>query len=246
MDRMLYVAMTGAKQTMLAQAANTNNLANANTTGFRADFAAFRSMPVFGPGHPSRAYSMTERPGTDFEAGPINATGRNLDVAIRDKGFLAVQGVDGTEGYTRSGYLRVSDGGLLTTASGLPVIGDGGPISIPPASDIQIASDGTVSILPEGAEVGNEEVVARIKLVNPDETQLFKGLDGLIRQKNGEAAPADAQVRVVTGSLEGSNVNISEALVNMIDLARHYEMQVKMMNSADKNAESTSQLMRLS
>ncbi len=245
MDRMLYIAMTGAKQNVYAQAINNNNLANASTTGFRSDFATFRSMPVFGEVIPARAYSMAERPGTNFVNGPVNSTGRSLDVAVAGEGWLAVQASDGKEAYTRAGDLQVTATGLLTGPSGLPVLGDGGPITIPAASTIQIGNDGTLSILPEGAVAGQETVVGRLKLVNPDFKELYKGDDGLMRLKSGDAAPADAQVRLISASLEGSNVNVAEALVNMIDLQRQFEMQVKMMQNADKNSEYASQMMRL-
>lgn len=246
MDRMLYLAMTGAKQMMTAQAVNTNNLANASTTGFKADLEQFRSMPVFGPGLPSRVYAMSERPGTDFTPGPINTTGRPLDVAVRGQGWMAVQAPDGTEAYTRAGDLRIDSNGLLVTGAGHPVLGDGGaPIAIPPAEKLEIGVDGTISIRPVGQEASTLAEVDRIKLVNPNYQDLSKGEDGLMRLANGELAPADAAVQLASGALEGSNVNTVEAMVNMIELARQYETQVKMMRAAKDNDEATSQMMRL-
>ena len=245
MDRSLYVAMNGAKQTMLAQAANTNNLANATTTGFRADLAAMRSMPVFGDGQPSRVYAMAERPATDFESGPINTTGRDLDIAINGEGWIAVQGPDGNEAYTRAGNLRISTAGLVVTGSGYPVLGEGGPISLPPADKIEINDDGTITVVPTGQGPNTIAVADRIKLVNPETDQLVKGTDGLIRLKEGEEAEADADVNIVSGALEGSNVNTIEAMVNMIDLARRFEMQVKMMKAAESNDEADASLLKL-
>jgi flagellar basal-body rod protein FlgF len=245
MDRMLYIAMSGAKQTMLATAVNNNNLANVSTTGFRADLAQFRSMPVYGPGHPTRVYAMTERSGTDFSQGALNQTGNELDVAINGDGFIAVQAADGREAYTRAGNLRLTSDGLLLTGSGQPVIGDGGPITIPPAGKIDIASDGTISIRPIDGGQAQPEVIDRIKLVRPAVNELQKGEDGLIRLKSGEEAIADADVKLIAGSLESSNVNIAETLVNMIDLARQFEMQVKLMKDAETNADATRQLLQL-
>ena len=174
MDRMLYVSMSGAKQTMLAMAANSHNLANVNTTGYKADFSAFRSMPVFGEGLPSRVYAMAERPGVDLASGMINSTGRELDMAIKGDGWIAVQASDGTEAYTREGNLQVSENGLLTTGTGHLVLGNSGPIAIPPAQKIEIAADGTISIHPLGQAPNALAVVDRIKLVKPEHNKMEK------------------------------------------------------------------------
>ncbi len=245
MDRMLYVAMSGAKQIMLAQAVNNNNLANVSTAGFRADLDAFRSMPVFGPGYPSRVYTMTERPGTDMSAGALTTTGRELDVAVNGQGWIAVQAPDGSEAYTRAGDLRVSVNGQLETGAGHPVMGNGGPIAVPPFDKIEIGSDGTISILPIGQAPSALAVVDRIKLVNPLQRDMEKGVDGLMRVKGSDAAP-DATVSLAGGVLESSNVNAVEAMVKMIELSRHYETQIKMMRVAQENDVAATQMMRMS
>mgnify|MGYP000214465280 CR=1 FL=1 len=244
MDRMLYISMNAAQQTMLAQATNSNNLANANTIGFRQDFEQFRSQPVFGEGLPTRVYSMTERPATDYQQGTIQTTGRNLDISIQGEGFLAVQGKDGREGYTRSGDLQVLASGQLVTGTGLPVMGEGGPIAIPPAKEIEIGSDGTISIRPIGAESNELAVLDRIKLVKPEHSNVFKDTDGLMRMRDGGNAPIDATIKVASGTVESSNVNTVGALVNMIELQRKYEMQVKMMKSADDNSAASARLLQ--
>ncbi len=245
MDRMLYVAMSGAKQTMLAQASNSHNMANANTTGFRADLAAFRSMPVFGPGAPSRVYAMMESPGVDTTNGAINTTGRELDVAIKGDGWIAVQAVDGTEAYTRAGNLRIEDGGILMTAGGVAVLGNGGPIALPPAEKIEIGTDGTISIQGIGQSPSTLTVLDRIKLVKVDPALLIKGNDGLMRLKDGNVAGADATMSLVSGALETSNVSVVESMVNMIVLARQYETQVKMMKTAEETDNASTQLLSL-
>ena len=245
MDRMLYVSMTGAQQTMMAQIANNNNLANANTTGFRADLNAFRSIPVQGPGYQSRAYAMMERDNVDFTQGMVRSTDRELDVAVNGNGWIAVQARDGSEAYTRAGNLSIQQGGILVTGDGLPVLGNGGPINIPDADSINIGLDGTISVKPIGAAANAQVVVDRIKLVKPDTASLYKGEDGLIRLNNGVVADADASVRVTAGSLETSNVNTVNALVNMISLSRQYESQVKMMKQAGDLETSSDQLLRL-
>jgi flagellar basal-body rod protein FlgF len=246
MDKLLYVAMSGAQQTMLAQTANTHNLANVTTTGFQADLSAFRSMPVFGDGAPTRVYSMAERPGVDFTSGSLQSTGRDLDVAVQGEGWIAVQAPDGTEAYTRAGELRMDETGLLTNGAGHPVLGNGGPVVIPPASKIAIGGDGTISIQPMGEAVTTLAVIDRIKLVNPPHDQLYKADDGLLRTMDGAPAAADGAVKVVGGALETSNVNAVEAMVNMINLTRQYEMQVKMMSTAEENDNATNQLLRMS
>lgn len=246
MDRMLYVAMSGAKQTMLAQTSNSNNLANVNTTGFRADLAAFRSMPVYGSGEPTRVYAMAERPGVDTTNGALTTTGRDLDVAIKDDGWIAVQAKDGSEAYTRAGNLNIEDGGILRTASGLPVIGNGGPIALPPSEKIEIGSDGTISIQGIGQTPSTLTVLDRIKLVKIDAASLVKGADGLMRMADGGVAQADATVNLVSGALENSNVSAVDAMVNMIALARQYETQIKMMKTAEDTDNAATQLLSLS
>lgn len=245
MDRMLYLAMSGAKQTMQAQAASTNNLANVNTTGFKADLAAARSMPVFGEGHASRVYAMTERPGINYAAGTAQFTGNELDFAINGDGFIAVQTADGGEAYTRRGDMKINANGLLENGAGQLVMGEGGPIALPPAEKIQIGVDGIITIQPLGQGVNTLAEVDRIKLVNPVLTDIQKGEDGLFRMKDGSEAQADAVVQVIPGSLESSNVNAVAEMVNMINLQRQFEMQVKAMKAVEENDESATQMMRM-
>lgn len=245
MDRSLYVAMSGAKQTLLAQTLNANNLANTQTTGFKSDLEQFRSMPVFGPGFPSRVYAMTENPGMNMAPGSIQTTGRNLDVAINGSGWIAVQGQDGRESYTRAGNLRVTPEGLLQTGTGLKVLGNGGPIAIPPADKLTIGLDGTISIIPLGDNASTLAVVDRIKLVNPPLDDLDKKSDGLIYLKNGTVAEPDANVSLLQGALEGSNVNAISAMVEMIELARNFELQTKVMTQTDENSGVSAKLMQM-
>lgn len=247
MDKALYISMSGAKQSMIAQQAHSNNLANVNTTGFKNDFAQARSMPVFGEHHPTRAYAMTERPGTNFQQGPLNETGRELDVAIKGEGWIAVQAPDGSEAYTRAGDLQTDSNGILRTGAGLAVLGNGGPIAIPPSAKMEIGADGTISVIPLGQPADALAEVDRIKLVNPDNDQIEKGLDGLIRIKEGNPAAAlDANVRLESGFLEGSNVNAVESLTEILSLARQYELHVKVMSTADQNSEAAARLLQIS
>jgi len=245
MDRMIFVAMSGAKETLLAQSNNSNNLANASTPGFQADLQQFRSMPVFGDGYPSRVYGMNERPGVDFKHGAVVHTGRDLDVAINGDGWFAVQSRDGSEAYSRRGDLKVDANGLLTTGNGLPVIGNSGPIAIPPAEKIEIASDGTISIRPLGQGAGELAEIDRIKMVAPSLEGMEKGADGLMRQRDGQLLEPDAEIQLATGSLESSNVNIVDSMVDMIDFSRRFEMQVKMMKTAEQTDESSASIMRI-
>ncbi|OUR82834.1 flagellar basal-body rod protein FlgF [Cycloclasticus sp. 46_120_T64] len=246
MDTSLYVAMNGAKQALLGQAVNSHNLANANTTGFKADLAQFRSMPVFGAGLPLNVYAMAERPGFDFNHGSIQQTGRELDVAIKGDGWIAVQTDDGSEAYTRAGDLRVSPDGLLMTGTGLAVMGDGGAVTLPAAKKIEIGNDGTISIIALGGDASTLATIDRIKLVNPALADITKGEDGLFRLKSGAEAEASADVSLLSGAVEGSNVSTVDAMVTMIDLARNFELQVKMMKTVSENEAASAQLMRLS
>jgi flagellar basal-body rod protein FlgF len=245
MDRVLYLSMSGAKQTMLAQAASNNNLANANTTAFRADFSDFRAMPVYGPGHPTRVYAMTERPASDMRPGVVQTTGRDLDMAIQGAGWFAVQAADGREAYTRAGDLRIAAGGLLTNGAGQVMLGNGGPIVLPPADKVEIGVDGTISIVGVGQPATSLTVIDRIKLVNPDTRAMVKGADGLMRMKDDSLAEPSGDVRLATGALESSNVNVVEALVQQIALARQYELQVKMMRAAGEIDAASTQMMKM-
>ena len=245
MDRSLYIAMSGAKQTLLAQASNANNLANSQTTGFKSDFEQFRAMPVFGPGYPSRVYAMAERPGSDFSAGPIHTTGNDLDIAIKGEGWFAVEGENGKEAYTRSGDLRITPEGRLETGSGKAIYGDDGPISIPPAEKIDIGTDGTISIIPLGENETTVAVIGRIKMVKPDLDNLEKRSDNLIYTKDGSVLAANVDVHLIQGALEGSNVNTVSALVEMIELARNFELQTKVMKNIDDNSGVSAKLMQM-
>jgi flagellar basal-body rod protein FlgF len=245
MDEMIYLAMTGAKQTEYAQAINSNNLANVSTTGFRADLHSFSSAPIDGPGVGSRINAVVESYGTDFSQGAVTSTGRNLDVAIQGAGFLAVQSSDGSEAYTRAGDLRIGSGGLLETGAGLLVIGNGGPVAIPPNNSLLIGTDGTVSVQPIGQGPETLATIDRIKLVNPDIRLLAKGSDGLFRLPNDDTASADASVRLTSGVLEQSNVNVAKTLVNMIELSRQYEMQINVIKTAKEDADAAAQIMRV-
>ncbi|HEX4152477.1 MAG TPA: flagellar basal body rod protein FlgF [Steroidobacteraceae bacterium] len=243
MDRGLYVAMTGAKQIMLAQAVNNHNIANLNTVGFRADSVSLYSQPIYGPGFPTRVNSVAGDSGTDFSSGVMQSTGRPLDVAVNGKGYIAVQGTDGKEAYTRAGDLRITADGNVTTASGLPVLTESGPLNVPPSTTVTVGSDGTVSVLPLGLTPLGVSPTDRIKLVNPPEKDLQKGNDGLLRLKSGGTADVDPNVTLTSGMLESSNVNAAQSLLNMIQLQRLYELQVKSMNSTDQNEQTAQQLM---
>lgn len=248
MDKSLYIGMSGAKQSMLAQRAHANNLANANTTGFKRDFAQARSMPVFGEHFPTRAYAMTERPGTDLSAGAMMETGRKLDVAVEGDGWLSVQNVFGEEVFSRSGSLQIDVNGLLRNANGDLVLGNGGPVALPPFDNVQIGADGTVSVVPVGGPPDQLVAVDRLKLVNPPQDALEKGEDGYIRRKADQqldgVEPPDANLRVSTGFLEASNVNAVEEMISNMQLQRQFEMQVKLMTTANDNSEAAARLLQ--
>jgi flagellar basal-body rod protein FlgF len=246
MDRLIYTAMTGAKHILEQQATTSHNLANSTTTGFRAQLDSFRAVPVISEGLPTRAYVVDATVGTDFSTGSMQITGRDLDVAVQGKGWLVVQAEDGTEKLTRHGSLKVSENGVLQTQSGLNVVGDGGPITIPPEVTIAFAKDGTISSIPMGTKPNAVQVIGRLKLVNPPEANLVRDADGLFRTNDGNVPDADAAVTVAGGMLEGSNVNVVESMVTMINLARQFEMQMKLLTNAESNATKASQILTLS
>ena len=241
MDRMIYIAMTGAKHTLGQQAAVSNNIANVNSTGFREEMHKLRAVEVKTDALPSRAFVVDANIATNFEAGALQYTGGTFDVAVEGKGWLAVQGPDGTEAYTRDGSLEVSANGILQTRKGLPVIGDGGPITIPPDTEIVIGRDGTISAIEPGGAVVNQ--VAQLKLVNPPEPDLERGGDGLFRLRDGGVAPADENVKVAGGYVEMSNVSVVDQLVQMISLGRQFEMQTRMIQTAEQNDQAASRLL---
>jgi flagellar basal-body rod protein FlgF len=245
MDRLIYTAMTGAKHIMEQQATVSNNLANATTTGFRAQLDSFRAVPVVSDGLPTRTFVVDATVGHDFRAGPTQETGRALDVAVQGDGWIAVQRPDGAEGYTRHGSLKLSENGVLQTQSGLNVLGDGGPISIPPDVVITIGKDGTVSTVNSGEAPGVSTVLGRIKLVNPPQESLVRGDDGLFGVKGGGAVEADANVAVLGGALEGSNVNAVDSMVNMISLARQFELHMNLLKHAESNAAKATEFLAL-
>jgi flagellar basal-body rod protein FlgF len=245
MDRSLYVAMTGATQLMRAQTEVAHNLANADTVGFKAQMSAFQALPVQGPGLPTRINGVAQGEGVDLRSGGQIETGRELDVAVQGDGWVAVQAADGSEAYTRAGNLQLTPDGLLTDTRGNLVLGDGGPISIPQSSQMNIGVDGTVSVVPMGQTPDTIAAVGRIKLVNPAANQLALGSDGLMHLAGGGSAEADPAVTIKSGVLESSNVNPSQTLVQMIELSRQYELQVKAIKSADDNAQSATRLLQL-
>jgi len=238
---MIYLSMSGAKATMQRQDVLANNLANVSTVGFRAELQAFRAVPVEGSGASTRVYALESTPGYDATPGVVNGTGRKLDVAMKGNAWLAVQGLDGTEAYTRGGSLDLSADGTLTTRSGLPVLGDGGPIQVPANSEVNIAADGTVSA--RGAN-GRSTAVGKLKLVTP-ETPLQRSEDGLFRAADGDLT-ADATARLQDGALEGSNVSPVETMVSMISAARQFEAQMKMLQTAEADEKAAAQLLSMS
>jgi len=243
MDRMIYTAMTGANAAQHRQQLLSNNLANASTPGFRAELATFRAVPVRGDGTTSRVFALEATAGHSDAPGPVTNTGRNLDVAVRGGSYLSVQGLDGTEAYTRAGALEVNPEGTLVSAQGLPVLSDGGPLTVPAGAQVDIGEDGTVTARVPGQP---GQALGRLKLVTPDdENRLRRGEDGLFRPVQGDTLNADATARVQSGALEGSNVNPIEAMVGMIAVARQFEVQMRMLQNGEKNDQTAAQLLSL-
>ena len=253
MDRLIYTAMTGASQTLGRQAAVAHNLANVTSTGYRAEEHRLRAVQVIpggNPGNPSaapalptRAFVVDASTHNDYTAGSLQMTARPLDVAVQGKGWLALALPDGSEAYTRNGSLELNPNGVMQTRNGIPVQGDGGSITVPPDVKISIANDGTVSVIPESGAQNTVNAIGRIKLVNPPEAELVRGGDGLFRLRSGVPADADPSVVLAGGYLEGSNVNPVEQMVNMISLARQFDMQMKVITSAEADDRAATQIL---
>ncbi len=246
MDKLIYTAMTGAKHAQQRQDTVAQNIANVSTGGYRAVMAAARAVPVDGQGLATRAFAQEMTTGADFSPGVMQRTGRELDVAMEGNAWLTVQGRDGREVYTRAGALRVDPNGALLGPGGNPVMGEGGPLAIPPDSTISISPDGTVSAIPDSGAQSAVVIVGRIKLVTLDAKTAQRGDDGFFRTVGGAPAPADANARLASGALESSNVNPAEAMVSMIGVARHFELQMRLLSTAENNARSASQLLSVS
>ncbi|MGO2181255.1 MAG: flagellar basal body rod protein FlgF [Pseudoalteromonas nigrifaciens] len=246
MDKMVYIAASGAKQSLMGLALKANNLANANTTGFKADFAQARSMQAFGEGLPSRVFSMEERPGSNMTSGGIQQTGRELDIAMSDNAWLSVQDASGKEAYTKVGTLNITAEGMLVTSGGRQVIGEGGPIILPvPIEKIEFSKDGAIQVRPQGAPANFLEEVDRLKVVEANNSTLEKGNDGLFRPKPNQTVETSANVQVISGALEMSNVNPVHEMVDMISHQRQFELQVKLMKTAEEIDQSQDQLLRI-
>lgn len=243
MDKLIYTAMSGAKSVFERQAAMAHNMANATSTGYRAEEHLLRAVPVVSAALPTRTFVVDASVMSNFTPGPLQQTGRPLDVAVQGQGWIALAMPDGTEAYTRNGSLEVSVNGVLQTRSGIPVQGGGGPISIPPDNEITVGKDGLISLKPVSGAQNTVTQIGTVKLVNPQEHELVRGADGLFRLSDGGAAEVDPNVRIAPGFLEGSNVNIVEEMVSMISLARQFELQTKLLSTAEQNDRAAAQLL---
>ncbi len=250
MDRAIYTALGAATAALDKQAVTSNNLANASTPGFRAQLAAYRAVPVDGPSIQTRTLVTASTPYHDTTMGTISQTGRNLDVALPQNGWLAVQLPDGTEGYTRNGAIQVDAEGALSVR-GYPLMGDGGPLMVPPQAEITIAPDGTISALGAGDEATAIAQVGRLKMVSAENTELTHGDDGLFHvsaataAQRGAVLAQDPDLTLIPGAIEGSNVSPVKSMVDMISNARSFDMQMKTISNIDDNAKRANQLLSL-
>ena len=245
MDRLIDVARTAMRGTMARQTAVANNLANTNTAGFRAEIVNASTRWVGGGTFQSRAEQVGQVIAADMKTGTVVQTGNPLDIAVDGDAFIAVQASDGSEAYTRRGDLKLNESGLLTTGDGNPVLGEGGPITLPPADSVNIAKDGGIWIVPQGGQIDQPQLVDTIKLANAKGSTIAKSTDTLFREVNGGALPQDPTASVTAGALEGSNVNATTALVQMIEASRAWEQQIKMIDTAKDIDSAGASLMRI-
>lgn len=245
MDRLIHTSLSALRGAMARQAATSNNLANVNTVGFRGEMTAARALWIRGDSHEARAVAAEEVTGADMRAGAVTATGRDLDVALEGDALLTVQAANGDEAYTRRGDLQLAETGVLSTGDGNPVLGEQGPVTIPPADSLKIEADGSVWVVPLGGDAARPQLIDRLKIASPSGSEVVKGLDGLFRVRGGGALPADPSGRLVSGSLEGSNVAPTKALVDMIEASRAWETQLKLIATAREIDGSAADLMRM-
>lgn len=245
MDRLIYSSLSAMRSSLARQVATANNIANAETPGFRADIAETQALWMHGAGSDSRAVASEEVLNADMKAGTVMATGRTLDVAANGDAMLVVQSEDGEEAYTRRGDLQIGNSGMLTTGDGRPVMGTGGPIILPPADSIAIDGQGRITIVPAGGDATQPQEVGQLRLVSPKGSDVVKGMDNLFRVRGGGTLPDDPDASVKSGHLEGSNVSTTKALVDMIDASRSWDMQLKLISDARTNDEAAANLMKL-
>jgi len=245
MDRLVHTSLSALRGAMARQAATANNLANVNTTGFRGELATARALWLRGQSLEARAFSAEEVAGADMRAGTVTETGRDLDVALEGDALLTVQAPNGEEAYTRRGDLKLAETGLLTTGDDHPVLGEQGPITLPPADQVRIERDGAIWIVPAGGDPAQPQLIDRLKLASPAGSEVVKGLDGLFRVRGGGILPQDPDGRLLAGNLEGSNVEATKALVDMIEASRAWETQLKLINTARDLDGAGADLMRL-
>ncbi len=242
MDRMIYTAMSGANSMLNRQSILANNLANVSTNGFREELSSFRAVPLKGDGSPTRVMAMETTTGYSYKPGTISRTGRNLDAMAQGQAWFAVQGLDGTEGYTRNGSFEINSAGTLVTNTGLTVLSAGGaPIDIPANAEVSMGSDGTISAKVQGQP---SSAIGRLKLATPtDADPLVRGVDGLFRATSNQPMPQDATALIQTGALEGSNVSAIESMVGMIALGRQFDGSMRLLQNAEANDKAATQLL---
>lgn len=245
MDKMVHTSLRAMQGIMDRQQAIAHNMANADTTGFRAEIVTAQALYLAGEGLDSRATTNEVTLGADMNPGTLKSTGRPLDIAINGDALLAVQAPDGSEAYTRRGDLMISESGLLTTADGYPVMSDGGPITLPAADQVSISADGAIAIIPSGGDPNQPQQVARLKLASPAGSDIVKQNDALFHVRNGGVLPSDPDAKVTVGALESSNVNMTQALVDMIEASRAWETQVKLLTTAQQLDDSGASIMQL-
>lgn len=245
MDRLVYTAVSGMNASMMRERMTASNMANAQTIGFKAEVMQAQAVTLDGPQLDVRALNRSEVKGANMKEGAIIATGRPLDVAMTGNTMLAVQSVDGQEAYTRRGDLSVSNTGVVENGEGLPVLGETGPLMVPPGSTVSISQDGSVMVRDPSVPEQEPQKIDRLKLVSTAGSQLEKDLAGVFRVPGGGVLPVDDNAKVIPESVEQSNVNSSEVLVDMIESQRLFDLRTKLVSTAKELDEGSSKLMRL-
>ena len=239
MDKLIFTAVSGAERLLRSQQVHANNLANMETTGFRANLELSTAQSLSGSGFDDRHYARMQSDTVSARSGPVKETGRDLDVAVTGNGYLAVQW-QGGEAYTRAGAIEIDADGALSV-NGHALLGEGGPVVLPPHNAVTIGADGSISVLAPGT--ADMQVIDKLRLVNAEAGEVTKNEGGLIVSRSGQPLATDPAVTVRGRHLEGSNVSAVEEMVATMSLNRTFEIQMKLFKANDSMTEAGNRLL---
>ena len=248
MDRSIYTALNSMNILRDNQSVTAQNLANISVTGFQKDIQInFASVYLDrDKGIDPKVLALQEPGGFDSTPGPVQQTGAPLDLAVDGTGYFIVKPANGNIALSRRGDFTVSADGTLRDGTGTqPLSVDLETITIPPHRKISISGDGIIEIEPLNAPLGQTVRVGQIATTFGSEVPLAKTVDGFVRPIDGSIPEPDNRTILLSGFLEGSNVQSVDELVTGIDQSRAYEINVKFISTAQEIDEASASLMRM-